>query len=119
MRTLRIVTASSLLAGAALVVPVVSVGASPHAVRPTVERVPMPAASVAGTAASGKDATAPASEDAAGAGDAAATPAAGVESVLTRDTDGTDVVGVGFPDLASAKGVTVSVRSRDDGRWGT
>ena len=48
-----------------------------------------------------------------------AAPATGVESVLTRDTDGTDVVGVGFPDRASAKGVTVSVRSRDNGHWGT
>ena len=40
------------------------------------------------------------------------------ESVLTRDTDGADVVGVGFPDRASAEGVTVEVRSRQDGSWG-
>ena len=104
------------LGAAFVVVPVVSVGASPHAVRPTVERVHMPAASVArATTASGIDASAP---DAADAGTNTA-PATGAESVLTRDTDGTDVVGVGFPDLASAQGVTVSVRSRDHGRWGT
>ncbi len=40
MRTLRIVTASTLLAGAAVVVPVVSVGATPHAVKPSLQRVP-------------------------------------------------------------------------------
>ncbi len=41
------------------------------------------------------------------------------ESVLTRDTDGADVVGVAFPDRATADGVTVTVRSRDHGRWGS
>ena len=35
---------TALLAGMFVVVPVVSVGAAPHAVRPSVERVPMPAA---------------------------------------------------------------------------
>ena len=35
MRALRIVTASTLLASAAIVVPVVSVGATPHAYRGT------------------------------------------------------------------------------------
>ena len=41
------------------------------------------------------------------------------ESVLTRDTDGADVVGVGFPDQAAAQGVSVSVRSKTGGRWGS
>ena len=53
MRTLRIVTASTLLAGAALVVPVVSVGASPHAVKPSFDRVPMPREAVAALTARG------------------------------------------------------------------
>jgi len=111
MRTLRIVTASTLLASAALVVPVVSVGAAPHAVKPSVERVPMPAAQQVSTVAG-----ATASEGSAAVQDAGAQLA---ESVLTRDTDGADVVGVGFPDAASAKGVTVSVRSKVDGHWGS
>ena len=51
MRTLRIVTASTLLAGAAIVVPVVSVGATPHAVKPSLQRVPMPAAHAAASGA--------------------------------------------------------------------
>ena len=111
MRTLRIVTASTLLAGAAIVVPVVSVGATPHAVKPSLQRVPMPAAH---PAASG--ATLGATTDAAAP---AAAPGTASESILTRDTDGADVVGVGFPDAASAKGTTVSVRSKVDGRWGS
>ena len=118
MRTLRIVTASTLLAGTALVVPVVSVGAAPHAVEPTLQRVPMPAPHTttsrgSATVSGGAAARATATTDAA-AGDASSV----AESVLTRDTDGADVVGVGFPDQASAKGVTVTVRSMDDGRWG-
>jgi SpoIID/LytB domain protein len=111
MRTLRIVTASALLAGAAIVVPVVSVGATPHAVKPSLQRVPMPAAHAAAPGA-----TLGATSDAAAA---AAAPGTASESVLTRDTDGADVVGVGFPDAASAKGTTVSVRSKVDGRWGS
>ena len=51
MRTLRIVTASTLLASAAVVVPVVSVGATPHAVKPSLQRVPMPAAHAAASVA--------------------------------------------------------------------
>ncbi len=107
MRTLRIITVSTLLATSAVVGPVVSVGAAPHAVRPSVERVPMPAASpVAST---------PAATTANGA---AASATATVESLLTRATDGADVVGVGFPDAAAARGVSVTVRSMTDGRWG-
>ena len=109
MRTLAIVTASTLLAGAAIVVPVVSVGAAPHAVKPSLERVPMPAAHAAAPIAT---------VDAAGAA-SGGVPGAAAESVLTRDTDGADVVGVAFPDRATADGVTVTVRSRDHGRWGS
>lgn len=104
MRTLRIATASTLLAGTALVVPVVSVGAAPHAVTPSIDRVSF---------APGKDATA--TPDAAGG---TAATASVTESLLTRDTDGADIVGVGFPDARSARGVTVEVRSKDDGSWG-
>ena len=43
MRAVRAVTAATLLAGAAVVVPVVSVGAAPHSVAPSVDRVRMPA----------------------------------------------------------------------------
>ena len=108
MRTLAIVTASTLLAGAAIVVPVVSVGATPHAVKPSLQRVPMPAAHAAAPVAT---------VDAAGAA-SGGVPGAAAESVLTRDTGGADVVGVSFPDRATADGVTVTVRSRDHGRWG-
>ena len=61
MRILRIVTASTLLAGTALVVPVVTVGASPHAVAPSVDRVAfapgraVAAASTEGTAGTAGD----------------------------------------------------------------
>ena len=80
---------STLLAGAAIVVPVVSVGARPpHAVKPSLQRVPMPAAHAAATSS-----TAVRAGVAAGAESGTAS-----ESVLTRDTDGADVVGVGFPD---------------------
>ena len=125
MRTLRIVTATTLLAGTALVVPVVSVGAAPHAVAPSIDRVSFaPGRTVAASAT----ATAPdaaASPDAA-APDAVAPDAASgttgtasvTESVLTRETDGADVVGVAFPDARSARGVSVEVRSKDDGSWG-
>ena len=109
MRTLGIITASSLLAGAAIVVPVVSVGATPHAVKPSLQRVPMPAAHAAATSV-----TRGAPGVATGA-----VPGAASESVLTRDTDGVDVVGVGFPDRATAQGVTVSVRSKTGGQWGS
>ena len=109
MRTLAIVTASTLLAGAVIVVPVVSVGAAPHAVKPSLERVPMPAAHAAAPIAT---------VDAAGVA-SGGVPGAAAESVLTRDTDGADVVGVAFPDRATADGVTVTVRSRDHGRWGS
>jgi SpoIID/LytB domain protein len=109
MRTLRIVTASTLMASAAIVVPVVSVGATPHAVKASLERVPMPAAHAAASAAA-LSAT---------ADGARVAPGAAAESILTRDTDGADVVGVGFPDAATAKGATVSVRSKVDGRWGS
>jgi SpoIID/LytB domain protein len=102
MRTVRIIAASTLLATSAVVGPVVSVGAAPHAVRPSVERVPMPTGSpvVAASAARG------------------AAPAASVESLLTRATGGADVVGVGFPDAAAARGASVTVRSMTGGHWG-
>src|SRR5688572_23656 len=123
MRTLRILTTATLLAGTALVVPVVSVGAAPHAVAPDVERVSFAPGRVVAAAAAGS--RAPAAPDAAATPGASpdapsgtATPASVTESVLTRDTDGADVVGVTFPDAASARGVSVEVRSRADGSWG-
>ena len=109
MRTVRIVAASTLLATSAIVVPVVSVGAAPHAVRPSVQRVPMPVGSpVAGAPAA-----------AAAKGAAAPSGSTTVQSLLTRATGGADVVGVGFPDAASAAGVSVAVRSMTGGRWGS
>lgn len=86
MRTAAILTASTLLAGTIVVLPVVSVGAAPHAVAPTVKRVGMPPGRVLAAASSVQRL------------DASAGKAAVTESVLTRDTDGADVVGVGFPD---------------------
>ncbi len=106
MRTVRIIAASTLLATSAVVGPVVSVGAAPHAVRPSVQRVPMPAGSVVPSAPAGASA-------------AAARGTTTVESLLTRATGGADVVGVGFPDAAAAQGVSVTVRSRTAGRWGS
>ena len=107
MRTLRIIAVSTLLATSAVVGPVVSVGAAPHAVRSSVERVPMPSGSPVAVA------------PAAAATSAAATSGTTtVESLLTRATGGADVVGVGFPDAAAARGVSVAVRSRTAGRWG-
>ena len=108
MRTLRILAASTLLTGTVLVVPVVSVGAAPHSVPPSVQRVRMPAG-----------ATVPSAGSAALATKAAAVGGPVVESLLTRATGGADVVGVGFPDAAAARGVTVSVRSRNNGQWGS
>ena len=102
-RATTCVLSTALLAGMFVVVPVVSVGAAPHAVRPSVERVPMPAAHPT------------AARTTAAAAGANATPDTASESVLTRDTDGADVVGIGFPDRAAAKGVSVTVRSRPFG----
>ncbi len=105
MRTVRIIAASTLLATSAVVGPVVSVGAAPHAVRPSVQRVPMPTGSAV--------ASAPAATAAAAGGSST------VQSLLTRATAGADVVGVGFPDAAAAKGVAVAVRSMTAGQWGS
>ena len=101
----------AVLGGLFVVVPVVSVGAAPHPIAPSVESVPMPAAVTAASAAAGAPASASAS-----AGSTAQTDL--LESVLTRSTRGADVVGLSFPDRATAAGVTVQVRSKAAGRWG-
>ena len=105
MRAVRAVTAAALLGASAVVVPVVSVGAAPHTVAPSVERVRMPAGHP--VVAGGRGTAGGSAED-----------LRPVESTLTRDTGGADVVGVTFPDLETARTVSVSVRSRLDGAWG-
>ena len=50
MRTVRIIAVSTLLATSAVVGPGVSVGGAPHAVKPSVQRVPMPSGSPVATA---------------------------------------------------------------------
>ncbi|MFL6167869.1 MAG: SpoIID/LytB domain-containing protein, partial [Ornithinibacter sp.] len=107
MKCARLALSSAVLGGMFVVVPVVSAGAAPHAVAPSIDRVPMPAA-VAVVDAAAATVGAPTSPA------AVARP----ESVLTRSTRGADVVGVGFPDAAAAQGVAVSVRSQTGGRWG-
>ncbi len=110
MRTLRLLTASTLLAGGCLVVPVVSVGAAPRPVAPSVDRVAMPPGAPVAPVASSHTRTARSPEP--------TTSGSASESVLTRDTDDADVVGLTFPDRASAAGVTVEVRTKADGSWG-
>lgn len=95
--------------------PVVSVGASPHAVAPSVHRVPMPASHALGSSTAGASAPGASTE---GGGAARGQAAARVESLLTRDTEDADVVGVRFPDPAAAEGAVVSVRSRTGRAWG-
>lgn len=92
MKILRVVTATTVLVGSVLIAPVVSVGARAHAVPPDVQSI---------------------------AFDEGRVPPGGSqrESVLTRDSEGVDVVGVTFPDRASAQTVTVEVRSMSDGAW--
>ena len=118
MRALRVATASALLAGGALVVPVVSVGATPHAVSPSVDRVPVPAGRLLTSATTDSTAGSASARPARGPSADPTRGAAKVESLLTRDTDEVDVVGIRFPDRASADGVVVAVRSRSGGAWG-
>ena len=93
MRAVRVTLAVTMLGGVGLVVPVVTVGAAPHTVAPTTQHVVMPTGLRL---------------------DAGRT----LESTVTRPTDGADVVGVSFPSRASAAGVAITVRSRQDGAWG-
>ncbi|MGB7817534.1 MAG: N-acetylmuramoyl-L-alanine amidase, partial [Ornithinibacter sp.] len=119
MRALPLLTASTLLAGVAVVVPVVSVGATPHRVEPTVKVVRMPAGSpfVSGKPR-GRVAPSPSATPAPTGDGSAAADAEGTQSVLARATDGADVVGVSFPDSGTARSAEVSVRTRVGRTWG-
>lgn len=128
MRTLRILAASTLLSGVAVVAPIAAPVVA-RAVPPRVEDVPMPTATPTPsaeptaptpTASATPDATPSRSAAVASPTPTTATPSAATgeqQSLLERDGADLDVVGVSFPDEASAARTTVEVRTRVDGRW--
>lgn len=137
MRSFRLLTATTLLGGLAVVAPVTG-PVTARAVTPVVEDVPLPAVTPvpgAGTPTSSPDATGAGALRAATPSPSASSrpspspsatptvaprptaPAGEQQSLLERDGESLDVVGVSFPDEASAARSTVEVRTKTDGRW--